>query len=301
MDGVIMNGKMLKVKQYNLEFGSRDRFVNILGFFKYKPNGNIYIIYADIDTKYSIIYFGSGHAKGETILCMQCREKSEEEIIKEYIFNLTQKKMMDNFEMISLELAESIEIIGSYKFEVKPEVLSSLIDIVLPKPEVKEEEKVNIKKKKKSSLKTVLMLLVVVVILAGGGYYYLFGTMPKDTTEKNIICHKSYSHDTLNANVDETNKYNFNINDGLESIDTTMIYQFNEASYQEFIMKGTYYKYMPSSDTEGGWDKNDTEYTFKVITKNRVDTSYSDPTNYEEVLSYWKSKGYTCTEEIVNG
>ena len=59
-----MNGKVLKVKVSNLEFGGQDRYVNILGCFKYLPNGNIYIIYSDIDTKYNIIYFGNGMARG---------------------------------------------------------------------------------------------------------------------------------------------------------------------------------------------------------------------------------------------
>lgn len=295
-----MNGKVLKVKQYNLEFGGHDRFINVLGCFKYKPAGNIYIVYSDVDVKYSVIYYGSGHVKGNTALCMQCREKAEEEIIKEYIFKLIQKEDMSNFEMISVEEAEGIEIIGSSKFEVKPEILTSLIDIVIPKPEIKEEaKKESTTKKKNNPLKTILLLLVLVCLL-GGGYLFIFGINNKDTTEKNIICTKSYQHDTLIASVEETNKYNFNVNDTLESVDTTMVYQFNKESYQDFILKGTYYKYMPSSDTEGGWDKDDDNYIFKVMTKERIDTSYSDPTDYEEVLSYYKIKGYTCTERLEN-
>ena len=39
-----MNGKTIKVKQYNLQFGEKERFINILSCFKYKKNGNIYII-----------------------------------------------------------------------------------------------------------------------------------------------------------------------------------------------------------------------------------------------------------------
>ena len=117
---------------------------------------------------------------------------------------------------------------------------------------------------------------------------------------KNITCTKNYKHNELTATVEESNKYNFNNKDELESIDTTIIYQFNEADYQNFILKGTYYKYMPSSDAEGGWDKNDTEYTFKVITKERIDTSYNKPTNYEEVLAYYKAANYTCKESLVN-
>ena len=36
-----MNGKKVKVKQSNLQFGTVDRYVNILGCFKYKTNGNL--------------------------------------------------------------------------------------------------------------------------------------------------------------------------------------------------------------------------------------------------------------------
>ena len=56
MEGAKMNGKTLKVVEYNLEFGKSDRFVNVFGCFKYKSNGNIYVIYTDVDTKYPIIY-----------------------------------------------------------------------------------------------------------------------------------------------------------------------------------------------------------------------------------------------------
>ena len=58
----------LKVVQYNLEFGAHDRFVNILGCFKYKPNGNIYIVYADVDTKYELLHYGGSHIKNNSIL-----------------------------------------------------------------------------------------------------------------------------------------------------------------------------------------------------------------------------------------
>lgn len=296
MDGDIMNGKVIKVKSNNYEFGAHDRYVNILGCFKYMPNGNIYIVYSDIDTKYNIIYYGSGHVRETQALCMLIRNISEEEIIKEYIFKIINKENLDNFQFISIENIEGIELIGSSKFEVKPEILNSLIDIVIPKKEVKEEIKEEIKpKKKKKTSKTILIFLLLIIII--GVTFYLFGNKPKDRTEKNITCTKTYKHDTLIADIEETNKYNFNVNDNLESINTTLNYQFNSESYQDFILRGTIHKYVPSS-IEGTWTKDDNNYTFKTITKEIVDTSYNKPTDYEEVLSYYKNKGFTCTEEI---
>lgn len=298
MDGVIMDGKVLKVKQNNLQFGGHDRYVNVLGCFKYKINGNIYVIYSDVDIKYSVIYYGSGHARQGMVLCMQCRDKAvEEEIIKEYIFKRTQGEDMTNFEMFSLEEAQGIEIIDSARLEVKPEVLTGLINVVMPKVEVKEEDKKEVKKKKISPVMWGVLVVIVGTVL-GGGAYYLLGMTPKDTIEKSITCSKSYAHKELSAIVEETNKYNFNIDDELKSIDTTMMYQFTEDDYQDFIMRGTYYKYMENSED---WDKNDEEFTFKVVTKKMIDTSYNKPTDYEEVLFYYKNEGYTCTEEIVSG
>lgn len=301
MDGVMMNGKVLKVKVSNLEFGAKDRYVNVLGCFKYKPNGNIYIVYADTDLKYSLVYYGSGHIRQGVALCMSCREKAEVEIIKEYIFKMTNKEDISNFEIYSLEEINEIEIIGSDKFEVKPEVLTEVVNMLFPKKEEKEEEKkVEEPKKKNSSILLGLILGLLIVGMGYFGYQYYLSLSSNNTTEKSITCVKKYQHDELKAMVDETNKYNFNTSDKLKTVDSTFIYQFNESGYQEFIMKGIYYKYMPSSDIDGGWDKNDDEYTFKVITKEEVDdVGYSEPTDYEEVLSYYKVKGYTCTEEIV--
>lgn len=292
-----MNGKLLKVVQYNLEFGSKERFVNVFSCFKHKPTSNLYLIYADVDTKYNIIYYGSAHIKEDSILSMQCRNQKEEEIIKEYIFKVTNQEAIDDFEVIPLDKVEKIEIIASNKFEVKPEVIASLVEMTLPKKDVSKEEKSS-KQKKRKSKKGLVFLLLAVILIGIGGYYY-FSTLPsKNMVAKQIICEKEYSHNDLKATVFETNTYNFNNQDILEKVDTTMIYQFEESDYQEFIMKGTYYKYMPDSNTEGGWDKDDTSYTFKVMIKEEIDSSYNKPTAYEEVLSYYKKEGYTCKEDI---
>lgn len=299
-----MNGKVLPVKVSELQYGTTTRMVNVLTCFKYKINGNIYIIYCDTDTKYNVVYYGSGHIRQGVALCMPIRDiTTEEEIIKEYIFKVTSNEALDNFEIISLNEAQAIEIIGSTKLELKPEILASLIDNLMPKLEVKPEVKekkikkeqvvVSVKKKKKS--KSILLGVIIAGILLGG-VYYLLGMFQQDTILTSITCTKSYQHKEINANVEETNKYSFNVNDTLEFIDTTIVYQFEESTYQDFIMKGTYYKYMPTSG--GSWDKDDENFTFKVVTKEIVDTSYDKPKAYEEVLSFYKADGFVCTETI---
>ena len=110
-----MNGKVLKVKENSLEFGVKDRFVNALGCFKHKQNGNTYIVYTDIETKYNIVHYGSCHIRQGVCLCMSPRDKSEEEIIKEYIYKVTNNEVLDNFEIYSLEETETLEINASEK------------------------------------------------------------------------------------------------------------------------------------------------------------------------------------------
>ena len=299
-----MNGKVLSVKVSELQYGTTTRMVNVLTCFKYKINGNIYIIYCDTDTKYNVVYYGSGHIRQGIALCMPIRDiTTEEEIIKEYIFKVTSNEALDNFESISLDEAQALEIIGSTKLELKPEILANLIEKLMPKPEIKVEEdekkdKKNGKgtsvKKKKSSKSVLLGIIIAGILLVG--VYYVLGMFQQDTILTSITCTKSYQHSELEANVEETNKYSFNVNDTLEFIDTTLVYQFEESTYQDFIMKGIYYKYMPTSG--GSWDKDDENFTFKVLTKEVVDTSYDKPRAYEEVLSFYKADGYICTEAI---
>ncbi len=293
-----MNGKTLKVVEYNLSFGSSARMVNVFGVFRYKPNNNLYIVYADVNVQYNIIYYGSSHIKGNSILSMACSDSKEDEIIKEYIFKTLNKETLEDFEIISLETIEGVEIISSNKLEVKPEVLYNLVDITIPKPKIEEEKKTPEKPKQKSS-KKILLLFLIILFIGGSVYFYLKFLPVKETAVKSFICTKNYQHDILSANVLEENTYHFNTQEKLEYYNTVTTYQFSsQEEYQDFISKGTIYRYMPSEEVDGGWDKDDQQYLFKVMTKEKIDTSYNLPTNYEDALAYYKRDGYTCEEKI---
>ena len=108
-----MNGKELKVEENTLTFGASTRKVNVFGLFKYKPNNNLYVIYTDIDTTYSVVHYGTSHMKNDSILSMSSNKDRDENIIKEYIFKVTEKEDLSNFEIINLDSIEKIEIISS--------------------------------------------------------------------------------------------------------------------------------------------------------------------------------------------
>lgn len=297
MEGVkIMIGKTLKVVEYNLSFGSNARLVNVFSCFKYKKTNSLYLLYTDVDTKYNIIYFGSSHVKETSILSMECKSKDDEEIIKEYIYKLTNNEDTEEFIPLSLDKIEEIEIISSSKLEVKPEVISKLTELTIPKKEVPQEKQ---KPTKKKSSKKMLLVLLVLFTLAFVAYLYLTTLQNKDTTEKSIVCVKHQKLDELDANLEEKITYNFDRRDNLITIDTNKVYSFlSEEAYQDFIIKGTIYKYMPAAEVDGGYSQNDEELNFKVITKEKVDSSYNKPTNYEEVFTVNKQEGYACSENV---
>lgn len=294
-----MNGKTLKVVEYNLTFGNTERLVNVFGCFKYLPNNNLYLIYTDIDTKYNIIYYGSAHLKNNSILSMNCKEE-EQEIIKEYIFKVTSQDSLENFDNISLESVEGIEIISSQKLEVKPEIITSLVDLTIPKPAAPKEEVTTPAKPPKKSSKKFLIIILLLVLLVGGFYYSKTSSNIREVAIKHINCSKTYQHNTLDATVTVDSTFTFNNQDSLTSIKTVTLYQFNTATaYQDFINKGTIYKYMPDDpDIEGGFTQDDAANSFSIITTEKIDTDYNKPTAYEEVLSTYKSDNYSCSESV---
>jgi uncharacterized protein (UPF0333 family) len=295
-----MNGKELKVTEYNLSFGTTTRKVNVFGLFRYKPNNNLYVIYKDVNTTYNIVYYGDSHIKGNSILSLTCNKDKDEEIIKEYIFKVTEKEDLKNFEIISLDDIEEIEIISSSKLELKKEVLDSLIDLTIPKRKIESEEIKSNSKNKFSVLKVLLYLIIIIVFVMLSSYYYINGlNSTKETVNKTITCTKSYEHSELdNVEVDEEQIFNFNNNDILENVNITTTYNFSdEDDYLSFIQEGKYYLYMPDSDVSGGTRQDDTNHKFIMIEQDRVDDDYNKPIYYEEVLSYYKSEDFSCVED----
>lgn len=296
-----MNGKVLKVVEYNLTFGATDRYVNVYGVFKYTKNNNLYIIYSDPNPTYNYISYGSSYIKNNSILSLATTKKEEEEIVKEYIFKIINQEPTKDFEFISLDSIEEIEIIGSNKIEVKEDVLKSLINLTIPKPKKEEIENQSIKPKKKKFHKITFLLLIILI----SGSIYFFMTKNNDkTTEvkdsiKTFICTKEYQSNTLDAKIKEENTYHFSLQENLEYIEGTKEYQFSSKdSYQDFIQNGTFNKYIEEDEKNSSFSQDEENNIFKTNLKTIVDSSYNKPTNYEEALSREKADGYSCQERL---
>ena len=292
-----MNGKILKVVEYQLSFGSHARMVNVFGVFRYKKNQSLYVIYADVGSTYPVVYYGGSHIKENSILSISPRD-GDEEIVKEYIFKVTNGKKLDDFEIISLDSIDSIELISSSHLEIKMDVMNDLIDKTIPKVEEKVEEDKKSSGKKKKSNKFVFVLLVILLLL-GGVYFYLSYFNDSNRSTKSFTCIMSRNDSALNANIEVTGIYYFDYQDVLDNFEITNVFHFlSENSYQDFINKGIMYRYMPS-DEQGGYSQDDESHTFTFLLKQKVDSNYQDAVDYEEILFNLKKEGYTCEEKVL--
>lgn len=297
-----MNGKLLKVVEYNLEFGKQARMVNVFGVFRYLPNNNLYIIYRDVLQDYNYVSYGSSHVKGDTVLSMNCNKEQDEEIIKKYIYKVTNKEELSDFEIINLSKITGVEIISSNNLEIKQSVLENLIKLTIPQEKHKEKPDTIQETSKKRSPVKILLVFLILILFFGCGFYFYSSLNNSDTKiDKNIVCTINYPHDEIaSVTVFEEETFYFGNDDLLQNLKKNTKYKFsNEEEYLNFINKGLYYKYMPeTSDDNGGWSSDDDKLEFKMIEKTSITESYSGATKYEDVLAEAKSDGYTCSENV---
>ena len=236
MEGEYMFGKTLSVVEYNLTFGTNPRLVNVFGCFKYKKNNNIYIVYADVNTKYEFIHYGSSYIKNNIILSMASRTE-DVEIIKEYIYKVINNEDLSDFERFDLNGATGVEIIASNNLEIKLDVIRKLEELMIPKKEevVVADVKPKKEKKKIKFNKGLLLVVLLSIVVLGGGYFYL-STKLSNVVAKEIVCSREYNDSKLDAIVLEVNTYIFYNNSDLDSVETLSTYKFgSEETYLDFI------------------------------------------------------------------
>ncbi|MEE3342665.1 MAG: hypothetical protein VZS44_01075 [Bacilli bacterium] len=298
----MMNGKELKVSELEMKFGQNDRMVNVFGVFRYRPNNSLYVIYADVGTTYDYVCFGSSHIKNNVILSMNSNKAEDMEVIKEYIYKVVNNEPLDNFEIYPLDNIDEIELIASKNFELRREVLESLIEKTIPKKaEDSEEVVVKSTKKKKSPILTILLLLLLIVV-GGAGFLFYTTMMEAEETYKFIYCKTSYDHEELkNVLIEEEDRYEFNNSDKLVKVRVTLRYNFvDENSYLDFKNNNRYFSYMVENNkhTTGSFDLDDENNSFVTFADTVVDEAYENSVDYEEILSLNTKDGYSCEEKI---
>lgn len=275
-----MIGKQIRLNDYKFTYGRETIYLNVYGAFKNKKNGNKYVIYSYDNSK---LYFGSLFIRNKEIIVMIPKE-DESEIVKKFTYSILDNKLSDDFEVISLDDIDSIQIIDETLCDFNVD-MSKLYDITIPKPKVEKEE---IKPNKKISIASIFFVLLFVVIIL------FFFVNPEVIFGKNkeYSCTKSYLHDELPASVNEEVVLVFNGKDNINSIDVKTDYVFSDAQYyKDFKDKSYFYNYFKEGDT---YKFEDTTYTYRLFSKIDTNEDYFMPSKLDDLVSYYRNNGYEC-------
>lgn len=275
-----MNGKVIKLNDYKFNFGQETIFLNVFAVFKSIKNGNKYIIYSYDNKK---LYCGSAFVKNNEIIVMISKGENDDDI-KKFVKELINNNYQEEYEIISLDKVNSIQVIDEAICDVDVDI-KKLNDITIPKPKVVEKEVVP---KKKVNF-TIVFLLVFILVVA---MFFFFN--PEVINGKNVYytCSKSYDHKKLPASVIENVELEFNGHGTIIDIKVKSDYIFNDVNYyKEFRDKSYFYQYFSDGDT---YKFDDNTYTYKLFSSINTKEDFFLPTDKDGLIKHYQDDNYTC-------
>ena len=275
-----MNGKVIKLNDYKFNFGQETIFLNVFAVFKSIKNGNKYIIYSYDNKK---LYCGSAFVKNNEIIVMISKGENDDDI-KKFVKELINNNYQEEYEIISLDKVNSIQVIDEAICDVDVDI-KKLNDITIPKPKVVEKEVVP---KKKVNF-TIVFLLVFILVVA---MFFFFN--PEVINGKNVYytCSKSYVHEKLPASVIENVEFEFNGHGTVIDIKVKSDYVFNDVNYyKEFRDKSYFYQYFSDGDT---YKFDDSTYTYKLFSSINTKEDFFLPTDKDGLIKHYQDDNYTC-------
>ena len=195
----------------------------------------------------------------------------------------------DNYEIISLKDIDSIQIIDDapVSFDVD---INKLYDKTMPKVKaIKKEDK----PKKRVSIGYIFLILFIIVV----ALFFFINPEVLKGKNKEYTCTKSYTHEKLPANINEKVELVFTSKNVISTINVTSDYVFNDTDYyKEFRDNSYFYQYIEKGDT---YKFDDDNYTYRLFSKIDTSNDYFMPSELEELLTYYKDKGYSCKENNI--
>ena len=210
--------------------------------------------------------------------------------IHNFIDDFMHDKNMDEYDIISLDKIDSIQIIddASISFDVD---MNALYKKSIPK-EINSSN-VEVKEKKGISISYIFFALFLIVL----ALFFFFNPEVLKGEDIKYVCDKKYDHEVLPARIDEKVELVFNAKGNITSIDITSDYIFNDTDYyNEYRDNGYFYQYMNKGDT---YKFIDDTYTYRVFSKIDTSNDYFMPTKLDELISYYKDNNYSCKEENI--
>ena len=275
-----MNGKVIKLNDYKFNFGQETIFLNVFAVFKNIKNGNKYIIYSYDNKK---LYCGSAFVKNNEIIVMISKGENDDDI-KKFVKELINNNYQEEYEIISLDKVNSIQVIDEAICDVDVDI-KKLNDITIPKHKVVEKEVVP---KKKVNF-TIVFLLVFILVVA---MFFFFN--PEVINGKNVYytCSKSCNHEKLPASVIENVELEFNGHGTIIDIKVKSDYIFNDVNYyKEFRDKSYFYQYFSDGDT---YKFDDNTYTYKLFSSINTKEDFFLPTDKDGLIKHYQDDNYTC-------
>lgn len=290
-------GKKVTIKDYQFTFGDKEKEYYVFACFKY--HSEIFAIYADTINTENKLYYGSAHITNNILVVLGTIDPKEIDGIKNFVVKLINNQNINEYEIISLDKVDRIEIIGTSDFNLRKDVIDKLIDMTILKEDTKQEEVVLIKtdpvKKKKYGKYIALILFIIVAF--GGAFLYLnretiFGS------EIQVVCTKQLD-DEYNATVNQTILFNFNSQDVLTGYTMTNLYTFEtDEDYQDFSLAGHYFHIFDEASSDMlNLVPNVENRTYQVGYTMSPLVDYFGPTEYYAVFDYYETAGYTCNSK----
>ena len=284
-----MMGKVLKISSNDLYGNADERKVAVFACFNHKRYMNKYVIFSIIgEFDKNKLYYGSIHLKTNSLVVFSVKDEEFNYIkpfIDEYMNDI---KYSQEYELISLDNIEKIELI-SYNF-IECDKLAYLYDKTIPKTLSKDIDK-DKKNKGSKTLFLYVLLFVLIILLMGISYLYFF---PEDfqVELKTLKCKNTLHNSRLEMDYEIEKSINFDKDDKFNNISVIERYKFIDTDqylqFKDNVDKDEYFK------IDGSYKYDDDNNQFIVMYKEN-----SIMEDYMEIFNYLSGEGYQCVEGTI--
>lgn len=277
-----MIGKRIKVNDFKFKYGEETIYINVHGAFKYKKSGNKYVVYSYNNNK---LCYGSLFIRDNELVIMLSKN-DKEDIILNFIDDVLNENISNDYEIISLDKINSAQIIDEGTI-TKDYDTNKLYNLTMPKEEIKKEN-VNVKKKKSLSISSIFFMLFILVL----GAFFFFNPEVIIGEDISYICTKEYASKELSATIKEETNFIFSGRGKIKSATLSTNYIFNNNNtYTEFKNEGLFYKYMEEGDT---YKFIDDSSTFRIISKIDNLSEYFSFDTEDNLIKFYENNKYDC-------
>ena len=284
---IYMYGKILKVSNNDLRGNVDDRVVAVYAVFKHVKYMNNYVIFSFAgEYDKNKLYVGSVHMKEKSLVTFEVRNDELDYINKFVTDYMNNTVNPSEYEMIDISNMEKIEIISYTEEDFNG--LDVLDKMTIKRENIVVQEEVNERK----PIILYVLLVIMILLLVGITYLYLNPDLLK-VELKELNCTMEEYDRKVELNYDSVAYAKFDSKDRLISLDREDTYKFDDISeYFDFKDNSKENIYFNIS---GSYKYDDDNKELKLIYNDNL-VIY----DYEEVLNYLKSKGYSCIEGTYN-